>query len=442
MILGNPALVSRRAQVAEVARDQGLDADSAAAWVSMGQLGQRDARYLEPWLNTLTQVLSPATFEALQPTDHELPTYDLVAYLSLRAVQAYAPDSTAVAQLVFDEGGRNFKPFGEGTDAGFAYTRGDVGVIAFRGTLLWNLHQWAATNFRMARVGTPARHSGFDRAWHRLRPQVMDWLEDNVAPGGALILCGHSLGGAIAVLAADELCASNEVRAVVTFGGPRVGSVEFRDAYLDRPAAPAGHPAAGRKLAHVTRRITHVDDLVSRVPPPPFFRHVGTEWRLDDSGAIHEGRSRSVHARILDTMDRSAGWFYRQRDRCFEELGWRTDEPLAPWRRGLAPAAHPKSDLARLAGDIGARFRQFPLLQAYALQIGLAVVGTVAALYSGSAMVLTFFDLYSHGSGLYSHGLLRHYGSVDYGLPPGSHDTQLKVQAYVADALQRIRRSK
>jgi pimeloyl-ACP methyl ester carboxylesterase len=438
MILGNQAIVARRAHVAEVARASGLDADSAAAWVSIGQWNQRDARCRRPWLNTRDQVLLPATFEALQPADYESPTYDLVAYLSRRAVESYESDVPALAQRVFDEGGRNFRFFEQGTDAGFAYTRGEVGVLAFRGTILWNLHQWVATNFRMARVGTPPRHSGFKRAWHRLRPQVKDWLQDNVAPGGPLILCGHSLGGAIALLAADELCAGNELRAVVTFGAPRVGAIEFRDAYLDRPAAPAGHPAAVRRLAQVTRRITHVDDLVSRVPPPPFFRHIGPEWRLDEKGEIQEGRSRSINARIVDAMDRSAGWFYRQRERCLEELGWQTNELPAPWRPGMAIEAPPKSALERLARDIGARFRQFPLLQAYALQIGLAAVGTVAALYSGSAMVLASFDLWSHRSHLYSNGLLRHYGWVDYGLAPGSHDMQLKAQAYVADALQQI----
>jgi triacylglycerol lipase len=73
-----------------------------------------------------------------------------------------------------------------------------------------------------------------------------------------LWLTGHSLGGALAMLAANELFSRAErgaapIAGVYTFGQPRVGNAGFRDAY-------------DTLLKGRTFRIVHGDDVVPRIP--------------------------------------------------------------------------------------------------------------------------------------------------------------------------------
>src|SRR5262249_15647096 len=80
-----------------------------------------------------------------------------------------------------------------------------------------------------------------------------------------LFLCGHSLGGALAVVTALRLAAtaSTAVDSVYTFGIPRPGSGDFaRDYNAD--------------LGMGTYRLVHGEDLVPTVAPSEMgFRHVG-----------------------------------------------------------------------------------------------------------------------------------------------------------------------
>ena len=99
------------------------------------------------------------------------------------------------------------------------------------------------------RIGdpTPGRHVGFSIAWAALKDDVEDWLADALEQGeiDRIIYSGHSLGGAMAQVAAfdharieagyerDRGIAPSRVGAVVTFGAPAVGSTDFAAAYKD-----------------------------------------------------------------------------------------------------------------------------------------------------------------------------------------------------------------
>lgn len=92
---------------------------------------------------------------------------------------------------------------------------------------------------------TPGRHVGFSIAWAALKDEVEDWLSEALEMGDVdkIIYSGHSLGGAVAQIAAfdharievgferDRGIAPNRVGAVVTFGAPAVGSTDFAAAY-------------------------------------------------------------------------------------------------------------------------------------------------------------------------------------------------------------------
>jgi triacylglycerol lipase len=141
--------------------------------------------------------------------------------------------------------------------AGFA-------VVAFRGTQVFRLGRdplsvlgevaddvLTDVEIPLVPAGRPSRgrvHRGFrnalDEIWKPLHELVASLRRDD--PGRALWLTGHSLGGALAILAAARL---PEVQGVYVFGAPHVGDAEFRAAL---PAVPV--------------RFIHGNDLVTRVP--------------------------------------------------------------------------------------------------------------------------------------------------------------------------------
>lgn len=92
---------------------------------------------------------------------------------------------------------------------------------------------------------TPGRHVGFSIAWAALKDDVEDWLADALEDNeiDQIVYSGHSLGGAMAQVAAfdharieakyerDRGIAPDRVGAVVTFGAPAVGGPAFAKEY-------------------------------------------------------------------------------------------------------------------------------------------------------------------------------------------------------------------
>lgn len=87
--------------------------------------------------------------------------------------------------------------------------------------------------------GTPAVHQGFLAAWKSIRDKVWGIVGDVMirrGGSGRLVLCGHSLGGALATIAALDIYCMIEPRyqktlSVITFGAPKVGTKEFQKAF-------------------------------------------------------------------------------------------------------------------------------------------------------------------------------------------------------------------
>ena len=94
---------------------------------------------------------------------------------------------------------------------------------------------------------------------------------------------GHSLGGALAPVAADLFLKGviGEVGGVYTFGEPRVGGGTFSSAY-------------NQVLGARTFRVVNEYDLVPHLPPPGLllnYSHHQQEVMLRDSGGLLQGRS-------------------------------------------------------------------------------------------------------------------------------------------------------
>lgn len=111
-------------------------------------------------------------------------------------------------------------------------------------------------------------HMGFWESWNMARKEIMPLLMElrHQHPDYTIHLLGHSLGGAVAALAALELRVSwgfHNIK-VTTFGEPRVGNAGLV-AYIDRIFSVSAEQASGPDDWSY-RRITHVKDPVPLLP--------------------------------------------------------------------------------------------------------------------------------------------------------------------------------
>ncbi|MEO8524547.1 MAG: lipase family protein [Caldimonas sp.] len=99
-------------------------------------------------------------------------------------------------------------------------------ILAFRGTQPDDLADLAIDLDAVAGPWQEAAgsvHSGFARAARSLMPEIADWMARVSVQPAHLTLTGHSLGAAIATLAATVWKPSR----LVTLGSPRVGNSDF-----------------------------------------------------------------------------------------------------------------------------------------------------------------------------------------------------------------------
>jgi triacylglycerol lipase len=149
-------------------------------------------------------------------------------------------------------------------------------IVSFSGTDPLKIEDWI-TDFSPALSATNL-HSGFQDAVETVWPQINTVVTNRPASEQALFFTGHSLGGALAIIAAGRAMSELDVNAtaVYTFGSPRTGGAAFFDRYTPN-------------LGNSTFRLVHGTDIVPTVPPSLMgeFRHVGqliqcpTDGRFD-----------------------------------------------------------------------------------------------------------------------------------------------------------------
>jgi hypothetical protein len=154
-------------------------------------------------------------------------------------------------------------------------------IVSIRGTKTWqewvkNLTVVPTLFFEAPTFGLV--HLGFEIMWRRIRSSVLQALK--AVPAGARVtFLGHSLGGAMAVLAALAVRRNyGKLNVdVCTMGGPRTGKVVFRVKY--------------NKLIPRCYRITNQGDIVPHVPSViTGWNHTGVEievnGKTDDAHAL------------------------------------------------------------------------------------------------------------------------------------------------------------
>ena len=194
---------------------------------------------------------------------------------------AYVKDERLLAQYLGRAGFRQDLALGYGSRGTqvFIASKQDnnLAVVAFRGTELddpsdlftdanFVLTPWADdSGGSLGQV-----HKGFAKALENndILGKVRICL-DSMVPSTRVLLTGHSLGAAIATLAASRMPSSH----LYTFGSCRVGNASFARAM--------------QSVSHT--RFVDCCDLATRVPPEEFsYVHVGSLWYVDRNGQLLE----------------------------------------------------------------------------------------------------------------------------------------------------------
>jgi triacylglycerol lipase len=141
-----------------------------------------------------------------------------------------------------------------------------LAIVAFRGT---QSDRWRDllddTQFTPLRWEAGHVHRGFGRAFAAIRPQL-DTALARLAPSCRVWFTGHSLGGALATLAAYHY--RDRAAGLYTFGSPRVGNSVFAGLF-------------GPVFQERSMRYVNDHDLVTHVPPQPFALPHGLYTHID-----------------------------------------------------------------------------------------------------------------------------------------------------------------
>ena len=165
-------------------------------------------------------------------------------------------------------------------------------IIAPRGTELdWSdiktdLRCGFTPIFDTDRRGSPRAHAGVVAAWRSVRGEVLAAAEVCHQADGVIRLAGHSLGGAIAQVAAIDISRSIPGAGVelVTFGQPR--------AVHRSTVMPGG-------INYL--RLVNNNDTVARLPPALIgYAHYGARAYFDELGAYRPGLS--MWAELFDRI--------------------------------------------------------------------------------------------------------------------------------------------
>lgn len=169
---------------------------------------------------------------------------------------------------------------GPGTQ-GYLALGAQQAVLAFRGT---EPDDWADLFINLNLLPAPESgdamvHEGFQKALNGVWSQV----EAALPSGLPLLICGHSLGGALALLAASRLAARSP--RVCTFGAPRVGN----EAWGHRLLEATNHQVA---------RYVDEEDIIASVPSRKLgYAHAPARViRLREGGISEDAEDPSVSA--------------------------------------------------------------------------------------------------------------------------------------------------
>ena len=191
-----------------------------------------------------------------------------LAMASLLAYQKNADGLVHVATKTW--GFQECKPFSVGETQGFVAWDEKVVLVSFRGTE--SVADWLSNLDLLSEERSYGKlHRGFLNSFQIARPLLTVFLTYATAEDKKVWLTGHSLGGALAMIAAAELIDSLSTAGIYTYGQPKTGDSAVRQFFE-------------LKFAGKFHRFVNDDDVVPQVPP--YYVHVGRLIWFDGNGNV------------------------------------------------------------------------------------------------------------------------------------------------------------
>lgn len=180
----------------------------------------------------------------------------------------YVKSQKKVRKELKDAGFDTVKFFSKKSTQAFVAINGTDIMVAFRGTELDRLSDVIVdARFWQTKSQTTGKiHQGFKEALDEVWDQLYEYVA-SIRADRNLWYTGHSLGAALAILAASRLPGT----AVYAFGSPRVGNKKFI-----------------KSISTPVYRIAKSRDIVTRIPPPLGYRHVGELYFVGGLGQIRK----------------------------------------------------------------------------------------------------------------------------------------------------------
>ena len=155
---------------------------------------------------------------------------------------------------------------------GFVATRPGAVFISIRGTE--SPGEWLCDFDAVpstCQIGNGTVHEGFQKIYEVIRESALDGLKSVISSGDQILVTGHSLGAALAILFANDAVSLTPNIQVCTFAGPRTGLGDFVGSYNQRVPR--------------TLRVTNRWDIVPNVPVPApplcLYEHAGSLLSID-----------------------------------------------------------------------------------------------------------------------------------------------------------------
>ena len=192
-------------------------------------------------------------------------------WLAEASFLSYWHDDAEATDIYSRQTGLAYVPLSEGATQCSLAVDPNFAIVAFRGT---QPDQWQDilddARFTMGPWKQGHAHEGFVAAFQRIAPRLLDAVKQH-APNRPLWVTGHSLGAALATLAAEAL---PNVGGVCTFGSPLVGDQVFAGFFNQQ----------GRNRSF---RYVNDHDIVTHLPPGPFGLPTGVYTHVDEERAIN-----------------------------------------------------------------------------------------------------------------------------------------------------------
>ena len=223
-------------------------------------------------------------------------------------------------------------------------------VLAFRGTEATSIKDIKAdARAKTTQCETGGKiHSGFKEAFGRVERAIQEKINQKEFQNKPLLITGHSLGGALATIAAKKLSHEGGIAACYTFGSPRVGDDEWI-ANIKTPIY----------------RLVNAADCVTMLPPGTtpiilscwavkFIPYIGESlrsWLSNFGGYLHCGNMRYLTNCRKDQYKDvkllySVSWFYRIKAFAIKRLPWKkflADHSISIYRKKVMVVAEKRN---------------------------------------------------------------------------------------------------